>query len=105
MYEDRITNDLEYIDNYLSMLENRISNLKLKADNIVTKLEHNRNIAEKLSIELPNKEFKDQLEHNFFLGTQVLDNMITSSTEYSGYNLEIQIIENHKKFLGNIVSR
>ena len=47
------------------MLENRISNLKLKADNIVTKLEHNRNIAEKLSIELPNKEFKDQLEHAF----------------------------------------
>ncbi len=103
IYEERITNDLDFLNSYASLLENRVSNLKIRVDNEILKLEHNRNLAEKLSIELPNKEFRNQFEHNFFLGTQVLDNMKTSMIESSDYNLEIQIIENHKKFLANII--
>ena len=33
IYEERITNDLDFLNSYASLLENRVSNLKIRVDN------------------------------------------------------------------------
>ena len=106
IYYDRISNDLDFLETYKVLLDNKIATLNIRMQEDLDRIRFNKEIANKLSIALPDKEFRNQIiKYEFFLGTEVLDDKEQYNKSYSTYLADQKIIENQKKFLADIFMR